>query len=173
MYIASILLVTSLTEKITDFEVETYFEKWNCLFNRVWLFVTPWTVTSQAPLSLGSSRQECERGLPCPSLGDLPKPRIEPRSPSLQADSLPSEPPEIILIPTFSRWLNWNSELLGGLLMVTYLKSNRTKNVGHCSISHVLFWPARLSLESYVYHSMFWGPWETYLNCTGPRSPHL
>ena len=32
-------------------------------------------------------------GLPCPPLGDLPNPGIEPRSPTLQADSLPSEAP--------------------------------------------------------------------------------
>ena len=31
-------------------------------------------------------------GLPCPPLGDLPNPGTEPRSPALQADSLPSEP---------------------------------------------------------------------------------
>jgi len=31
--------------------------------------------------------------LPCPPPGDLPNPEIEPRSPTLQADSLPSEPP--------------------------------------------------------------------------------
>jgi len=39
------------------------------------------------------SRQEYWSGLPCPPPGDLPKPGIKPRSPSLQADSLPSEPP--------------------------------------------------------------------------------
>ena len=33
-------------------------------------------------------RQECWGGLPCPPPGNLPKPRIEPRSPALQADSL-------------------------------------------------------------------------------------
>ena len=38
-------------------------------------------------------RQEYWSGLPLPSQGDLPKPRIEPSSPTLQADSLPSEPP--------------------------------------------------------------------------------
>ena len=48
--------------------------------------------------SLGSSvmgfpRQEYYSGLPFPSLGDFPNPGIKPRSPSLQADSLPSEPP--------------------------------------------------------------------------------
>ena len=41
----------------------------------------------------GFSRQEYWRGLPFPSPGDLPNPGIEPRSPTLQADSLSSEPP--------------------------------------------------------------------------------
>ena len=39
------------------------------------------------------SKQECWSGLPIPSPGDLPDPGIEPRSPAMQADSLPSEPP--------------------------------------------------------------------------------
>ena len=41
----------------------------------------------------GFSRQEYWSGLPCPSPGDLPDPGMEPRSPTLQADSLTSEPP--------------------------------------------------------------------------------
>ena len=53
----------------------------------------PWTVAYQAPPSLGFSRQEYWSGLPFPSPGDLPNPGIEPGSPILQADSLPSEPP--------------------------------------------------------------------------------
>ena len=61
--------------------------------SRVQLFATPWTVTSQAPLSMGFSRQEYWSGLPFPSPGDLPNPGIEPRSPALQADALSSEPP--------------------------------------------------------------------------------
>ena len=61
--------------------------------NRVRLFATPWTVAYQASLSMGFSRQVCWSGLPFPSPGDLPNPGIEPRSPALQADSLPSEPP--------------------------------------------------------------------------------
>ena len=44
-------------------------------------------------LSLGFSRQEYWSGLPFSSPGDLPDPGIEPSSPTLQADSLPSEPP--------------------------------------------------------------------------------
>ena len=43
--------------------------------------------------SCGFSRQEYWSGLPCPPPGDLPNPGIEPWSPSMQVDSLPSEPP--------------------------------------------------------------------------------
>ena len=56
------------------------------------LFVTPWTVAHQAPLSIGFSRQEYWSGFPFPSPGDLPNPGIEPMSPALQADSLWYEP---------------------------------------------------------------------------------
>ncbi|KAI4548492.1 hypothetical protein MG293_000822 [Ovis ammon polii] len=52
---------------------------------------TPWTVTSQAPLSMGFSRQGYWSGLQFPSPGDLPDPGIEPESPSLRADSLLTE----------------------------------------------------------------------------------
>ena len=61
--------------------------------SHVWLFAIPWTVVYQASLSMGFSRQEYWSGLPFPSPGDLPDPGIEPRSPALQADALPSEPP--------------------------------------------------------------------------------
>ena len=61
--------------------------------SRVQLFAAPWTVAYQAPPSMGFSRQECWSGLPFPSPGDLPDPGIEPGSPTLQADALPSEPP--------------------------------------------------------------------------------
>ena len=61
--------------------------------SRVRLFATPWTVACQGPLSMGFSRQEYWSGLPFPSPGDLPNPGIERRSPALQADALPSEPP--------------------------------------------------------------------------------
>ena len=44
-----------------------------------------------APLSVGLSRQEYWSGLPFPSPGDIPNPGIEPESPAMQADSLPTE----------------------------------------------------------------------------------
>ena len=48
--------------------------------SRVQLFATPWTVASQAPLSMGFSRQESWSGLPCLPPGDLPDPGTEPAS---------------------------------------------------------------------------------------------
>ena len=60
--------------------------------SRVQLFATPWIVAYQTPPSMGFSRQECWSGLPFPSPEDLPDPGIEPGSPALQADALPSEP---------------------------------------------------------------------------------
>ena len=52
-----------------------------------------WIVAHKAPLSIRFSRQEYQSGFPFPSPGDLPDPGTEPRSFSLQADTLPSEPP--------------------------------------------------------------------------------
>ena len=70
---------------------EMQVEKVNSL-SRVRLFAAPWTVAYQAPLSVGFSRQYYWSGLPFPSPGDLPKPGIEPRSPTLMTDSLLAEP---------------------------------------------------------------------------------
>ena len=47
----------------------------------------------QAPPSMGFSKQGYLNGFPFPSPGDLPDVGIEPRSPTLQADALPSKPP--------------------------------------------------------------------------------
>ena len=58
----------------------------------VQLFATPWTVVCQASPSMGFSSQEYWSELPFPSPGNFPDPGIEPRSPTLQADSLLSEP---------------------------------------------------------------------------------
>ena len=74
---------------------------WQCLGNGSLLsnhkavsnsFVIPWAVAHQTPLSMGFPRHEYWSGLPFPSPGDLPDPGMEPWSPALQADSLPTEP---------------------------------------------------------------------------------
>ena len=57
------------------------------------LFETPWTVARQVTLSMEFSRQEYWSGLPFAPPGYLPDPGMEPRSPTLQADSLLSQPP--------------------------------------------------------------------------------
>ena len=86
----------------------------------VWLFVTPWTVAHQGPLSMGFSRQEYWTGLPFPPLGessqprDLPKPRVsfigrqmhyrratrEAPTPACTCSEGPQLPPK----PTVSGW---------------------------------------------------------------------
>ena len=53
------------------------------------LFVTPWSVVRQAPLSMGFPRQEYRSGLPLPTPGDLPDPESKPAFPDRQADSSP------------------------------------------------------------------------------------
>ena len=67
---------------------------WSALvvFSLSCVFVTPWTVAHQAPLSMGFSRQDYWSGSPFPPPGDISNSGMEPKSPALQADSLPSEP---------------------------------------------------------------------------------
>ena len=55
--------------------------------DHVQLFVTPWTVDHQAPLSMGFSKQEYWNGLPFPSPENLSDPGTKPQSPALQAGS--------------------------------------------------------------------------------------
>ena len=61
------------------------------LLSHVGVFVTPWTVTYEAPPTMGFSGQEYWSGLPFPSPGDFPDPGIEPGSPALQADALANQ----------------------------------------------------------------------------------
>ena len=80
--------------------------------SRVQLFETPWTVAYQAPQSMEFSRQEYWSGLPFLSPGDLLDPRIEPRSPALQADALPSEPQGKLNHINYEKCINHRSQLL-------------------------------------------------------------
>ena len=95
------------------------------LFSRVQLFVTPGTVAYQAPPSMGFSRQECWSGLPFPSPGDLPDPGIEPRSPALQADALPSEPELSAIVRKFECSLAFPFNGIG-------MKTDLFQSYGHC-----------------------------------------
>ena len=71
--------------KITFFFLKTV------LVTQLCLTATPWTGAHQAPLSMEFSRQEYWSQLPFPLPEDLPGPRIEPKSPALQEDSLPTK----------------------------------------------------------------------------------
>ena len=78
--------------------------KWKSL-SRVWLFVTPWTIHSP----WNSPGQNNWSGQRFPSPRDLPNPGIEPRSRTLQVESLPSEPPGKFYVhstPPF-RWVTF------------------------------------------------------------------
>ena len=86
--------------------------------SRVHLFVTPWTVAHQAPLSMESSRQEYWSGLPFLPPGDLPNPGIKPESLALQADSLPSEPPGS---PTLTEITDLNKGSLGSAIVFKHI----------------------------------------------------
>ena len=79
-----------------------------------------------APLSMGGfSRQEYWSGLPCPPPGNLLNPGIEPRSPVLQTDSLPSESRGIFFIS----WLHCASGIF-----VPHQQPNPGSLQGQCGI---------------------------------------
>ena len=59
----------------------------------MWLFVTPWTVSHQAPLSMGFSRQDYQNGLTFSPPGDLPNPGIKAMSSALAGRFLTTEIP--------------------------------------------------------------------------------
>jgi len=63
------------------------------LLSHIWLFVTPWTLAYQAPLSMGFSRQEYWSRLPFPPPGDLPNPGTERAFPALAGGFFTTEPP--------------------------------------------------------------------------------
>ena len=76
-YVSCINLITSLIVHNTYQLIHTCAcGHFSCIQHSVIL----WTVTHQAPLSKGFSRQEYWNGSPCPPPGDLPNPRIEPTS---------------------------------------------------------------------------------------------
>ena len=76
---------------------------------------------------MGFSRQEYWSGLPFPSAGDFPNPGIEPGSPALQADTLPSEPPGKPQVRTYVSIITLNHKLtraFPGASVVKYLPCN-------------------------------------------------
>ena len=141
--------------------------------NCVRLFVTPWTVDHQAPLSMGFYRQEYWSGLPIPSPGALPNPGIEPASPApagrFFTTELPGKPQQIYIqlcnhhnqVSTPSHHkvscvpLQWTPPLLhlqdppatdsfSGLLVLPFLDC-RINGIIHCIWSLFLFYFSELN----------------------------
>ena len=110
--------------------------------SRVQLFVIPWTVAHQAPLSLEFSRQEYSSGLPFPSPGDLLGPGIEPVSP---------ESPELAgrFFTTEPRRGPWNASLSSSN---GYQKGNLRVSFSGDSLQPpaLLFSPQKRNLESFL-----------------------
>ena len=79
-----------------------YFFLCCCLVSQsCWVLATPWTVTCQAPLSMGLPRQEYWSGLPFPSPRDLPHPGIEPESPALAGGFFTTKSPAKLIFYFF------------------------------------------------------------------------
>ena len=74
---------------------------------------------------MGFSRQEYWSGLPFPSPGDLPNPGIKPRSPALQADSLPAEPPG-----KPASWYKWTSLVAQMVKRLPAMWKTRVRSLG-------------------------------------------
>ena len=74
------------------------------LLSHVYLFATHWTITRQAPLSMGCPRQEYRSGLPFPPPWDLSNSGIKHTSPALAGRFFTTEPPgkpytEVVWLP--------------------------------------------------------------------------
>ena len=70
-----------------------------CVLSHVRFFATPWTVARQALLSMGFLRQEYWSGLPFPSPGDPPDPKVKPKSPTLVGGFFTTELPGSLRTP--------------------------------------------------------------------------
>ena len=120
-------------------------------FSHVWLFATLCTITYQAPLSIGFSRQEYWNGLLCPFSGNLLNPGIEPMSSVLAGGFFTAEsegkPQYMVAVlftvksnsPTsFSQWKNlfyFNQVSLTYLSGISWIERDRL-----CGSGYVLTW---------------------------------
>ena len=117
-------------------------------FSRVWLFVTPWTVACQVPLSMGFSRQEYCSGLPCPSPGGFRNPGIKPRSLAFAGGF-------------FTIWASKGSPNIYIYTMEYYSTKKRNKNGSFAAV--VAMW---MNLDSANKADFHWALWR---ECSVPR----
>ena len=114
--------------------------------------MTSWTVDCQAPLSMGFSRQEYWSGLLFLSPGYLPETGIKPRTPALQADALPPEPPGKLKIVKISFTLGFDFSLK------TYTHQKHKMKVFFPALKRGLFYsPSKLRIEIFEFLSFLKG----------------
>ena len=108
---------------------------------------------------MGFSRQEYCGGLSCPPPGDLPNPVIGPRSPTLQADSLPSEPPgepigniQIVQAPQLEYWAVWMPLKPGqwkARFLYFFIKKKKQKKQKILFLKHLFIWLCQVLVETF------------------------
>ena len=129
---------------------------------------TPWTVALQAPLPMEFSRQEYWSGLPCPPPGEIPDPGIKPRSPALQADSLPSQTPGMICnknsadVDSTVRWWMW---LLGCAALSNRSPLTSTPGSAQPRLWNQPHWELGINISSSA-RCLPWGSAASLLNST-------
>ena len=105
-----------------------------------------WTVARQASLSMGFSRQEYWSGQPFSPPGDLPDPGMQHRSPVLQADSLPSEPPgkspELCMYLCMEMWL---------YSVCIYIVYACIYSVYACIYTYIYTWCVHMCIRVYIH----------------------
>ena len=134
--------------------------------SRVRLFVTPWTVAHQVPLSMGFPRQQYWSRLPCPSSEDLPNSGIELLSPALASRFFTTEssgnPPQIL--SHFQKWklfpkaqiLSYSLQILPGLGNNDFkVFSTKRYNQNAKETSKVIILPIYLKIYSSISHESF------------------
>ena len=123
------------------------------LLSHVWLFVTPWTVARQAPLSVEFSRTEYWSRLPCPSPGDLPNPGIYPGLSCLlcwQTGSLLLVEKATAPHSSALAWkIPWTEE------------PGRLQSMGSLRVGHD--WATSLSLFTFMHGRRIWQPTPVFL----------
>ena len=122
-----------------------------CICSHVLFFATPWTITYQSPLSMGFSKKEYCSGLPFPSPGDIPDPRMEPTSPVSPA--LPAAAANSLqLCPTLQPQRQKPTRL-----PCPWDSPDKNTRVGAISFSNAWKWKVKVKSLSHV--RLFVTPW--------------
>ena len=124
-----------------------------CMLNHVWLFVIPWSVAHQAPLSMGFLRQEYWSGLPFPSPGGFPDPGIEPASlasPAVAGVFFTTVPPQVHLCHILDSLYKWYHMIFVFVFLTSHSISSSGIHVA--ANSYFILFNGWVILHMYVPH---------------------